>query len=81
MSPVRPIAGLAAALLALTLGACSYDYLQNTDRVGYHAGDAVKANLAAETLDPSKPSMNKTSGLGQNGDVTSTSASGTPTTY
>ena len=35
----------AIALLAV-LGGCSYDYMQRTDRVGYSAGNAVRANPA-----------------------------------
>ncbi len=58
-------AGLAA--LALAVSGCAYDYLQHTDRVAYSAGDAVKANLERETIDPSKQSMYKTKGLGRNG--------------
>ncbi len=67
-------AGL-AALLALLLSGCAYDYLQHSDRVAYSAGDAVKANLERETTSPSKKSMYVTSGLGRNGHVeTSTPA-------
>ena len=56
-----------AAVLAPLLGGCTYDYLQHTDRVGYGAGNAVAANLEAETINPSKGSMYVTSGLGKNG--------------
>lgn len=60
---------LAAALglCALTgaLGGCAYDYLQRTDRVGYSAGNAVKANIAAQTIDPATATSTK--GLGKNG--------------
>ncbi len=64
------VAKLAAtvALLAM-LGGCSYDYLQRTDRVGYSAGNAVKANLAQQTTNPMKGSMYSTKGLGKNGQV------------
>jgi len=62
------LSGLAAAA-ALVLGGCSYDYMQHTDRVTYGAGDAVQANLESETIDPEKASNDKTSGLGQNGEV------------
>lgn len=58
-----------SAIAALSLGGCAYDYLQNTDRVGYSAGDAVKANLASETVNPTKASMYDKSGLGKNGNV------------
>jgi len=53
----------------LLLGGCAYDYLQHTDRVGYSAGDAVKANLAQQTINPSKRSMYLKGGLGKNGFV------------
>lgn len=59
---------LVAALGLLSSG-CVYDYLQHSDRISYRAGDAVKANLARETIDPSKESMNSTAGLGKNGHV------------
>lgn len=66
--------------LALALGGCTYDYLQRTDRVAYHAGDAVRANLERETTDPSKRSMKSVRGLGKNGVVipgeTTTEAAG-----
>lgn len=58
-----------AAACGFTLAGCAYDYAQHTDQVAYSAGDAVKANLARETIDPSKKSMNDTSGLGQNGNM------------
>ena len=64
----------------LLLGGCSYDYLQHTDRVAYSAGDAVKANLESETIDPSKRSMYRRSGLGKNGVVTPAAATATTTT-
>ena len=68
--PVGPAAIIVAAAM---LGGCSsYDYLQRTDRVSYHAGDAVKANLERETIDPSNGSMYDTSGLGKNGSVMKT---------
>ena len=62
------ILALAAAPL---LAACSYDHLQRTDRVGYSAGNAVRANLEAQTTDPSKGTMYETDDLGQNGPVIS----------
>lgn len=58
---------LVAAIMALA--GCAYDYRQRTDRVGYSAGDAVKANLARETTNPTKTSMYSTKGLGRNGPV------------
>lgn len=66
----------AAAAVALLLSACAYDYLQHSDRVAYSAGDAVKANLEAETINPARGSADDVSGLGRNGPVTSPSASG-----
>lgn len=60
--------GLSAAVLLLS--GCAYDYLQHTDRVGYSAGDAVKANLVQETTNPSKRSMYLKGGLGKNGVIT-----------
>jgi hypothetical protein len=61
----------AAAVLAVlsALSGCAYDYRQRTDRVGYAAGDAVKANLLRETTNPAKASMYSTKGLGRNGPV------------
>lgn len=70
-SPTRVVVtrAMLLATLALALGGCTYDYLQRTDRIAYSAGDAVRANLERETLDPSKASMKKTKGLGANGVV------------
>jgi hypothetical protein len=56
-------------LASLTSGCASYDYLQHTDRISYRAGNAVKANLERETIDPSSGSMYDTTGLGENGSV------------
>lgn len=67
------LSGTAAALL---LSGCAYDYLQRTDRVGYSAGDAVKANMAAQTINPSKDSAYSTKGLGKNGYVKPSTADG-----
>ena len=58
-----------ALVLAATLAGCTYDYAQHTDRVGFSAGDAVKANMAIQTIDPSKKSMNDTAGLGKDGSI------------
>jgi hypothetical protein len=58
-----------ASATALLLTGCSYDYMQHTDRVSYSAGDAVRANLERETVNPSKRSMYVTQGLGRNGSV------------
>src|SRR5690606_21549765 len=67
MRGLRLIGALAAT--ALLVGGCSYDYLQRTDRVGYSAGDAVRANIERETQDPSKKSMYSTGGLVKDGVV------------
>lgn len=71
MSPLRPsrVAGTIAVLLtaALLLSGCTYDYLQHTDRVAFSSGNAVKANLERETIDPA--STRSTAGLGRNGSV------------
>jgi hypothetical protein len=69
MTPRTIVATTAAAALALALGGCAYDYLQHTDRVGYSAGNAVKANLESETIDPERPDKGNTTGLGKNGSV------------
>ena len=69
---------LLAGGIATVLSGCAYDYLQHTDRVGYSAGDAVKANLVQQTTNPSKRSMYLKGGLGKNGVVTS--QSGAPAT-
>ena len=56
--------------VTLLLGGCAYDYMQRTDRVAYHSGDAVKANLEAQTVDPANPDARSVKGLGRNGVVT-----------
>ena len=79
MKPARIALALSSAALALTLGACTYDYLQNSDSVGYHAGNAVKANLERETTNPTSSSMYDKSGLGKNGDVIPSDEAAAPT--
>jgi hypothetical protein len=69
---------LGGATLALLLSGCSYDYLQHTDRVAYSAGDAVKANLESETINPSKRSMYNTKGLGKTGVAGATTTTTAP---
>lgn len=59
--------GAIVAALTFSLTGCVYDYVQSSDRIAYSTGDAVKANLERETLDPSKESMNDVTGLGQDG--------------
>lgn len=68
------VALLFAGLAALTLSGCAYDYLQRQDRVAYSAGNAVKANLAAQTIDPAVSTS--TAGLGKNGAVEPKSPTG-----
>lgn len=65
-----------AGTAVLALGGCTYDYLQHSDRVGYSAGDAVKANIAAQTIDPANPTANSTKGLGKDGVVPPKSPTG-----
>lgn len=67
------VCGTAAAL---ALSGCAYDYLQRTDRVGYSTGDAVNANLEAQTMNPSKDSAYSTKGIGKDGFVTPKSPTG-----
>jgi len=62
-------AALALTLAALLGGCSTYDYGQHTDTVGYSAGDAVRANQALQTIDPSNKSMNDTTGLGRDGNT------------
>jgi hypothetical protein len=63
------LAAVATMALAQLLSGCSYDYLQHSDRIAYSDGNAVKANLESETIDPARRSMNSTKGLGKNGYV------------
>jgi hypothetical protein len=66
---LNAVRALALFAVLSALAGCNYDYRQRTDRVGYSAGDAVKANLARETTNPAKKSMYSTKGLGKNGTV------------
>ncbi len=59
----------AGTAMALLLAGCSYDYAQHTDRVAFSAGNAVRANLESETINPTKASQYDTTGLGKNGSV------------
>ena len=73
MRTVSSAVRLAALLgLAAMLGGCTYDYIQRTDRVAYSAGDAVRANLERETMNPSSKAQYNTKGLGRNGNVSNT---------
>jgi hypothetical protein len=77
---MRTAALLTSALLALVLGACTYDYLNNLDRVTLAGGDAVQRNLEQQTINPANRKSYKTTGLGANGNVIpeDASASSTP---
>ncbi len=75
----RLAAGLGVAVTLALLGGCAYDYLQRTDRVGYKAGNAVKANLQQQVINPTKGSQYVTTGLGKNGAIpTDTAAEEAP---
>lgn len=76
----RLVRAAVTAALVTGLGGCVYDYEQHTDRVAYSAGDAVKANLEAETTNPYKRSIYRTQGLGKNGDVIPATDAATSTT-
>jgi hypothetical protein len=67
---------LGGAAAALMLSGCAYDYLQRTDRVGYSAGDAIRANMEAQTINPAADAAYSTKGLGKNGYVAPKSPSG-----
>lgn len=56
------------ALSALAAG-CTYEQANHSDRVTLAAGNAVRANLERETVNPSKGSMYWLRGLGRNGVV------------
>ena len=66
---VRLAAGLGLATAITLLGGCTYDYLQHADRVGYSNGNAVKANMQQQTINPTKGSQYVTTGLGKDGVV------------
>jgi hypothetical protein len=55
--------------VALVLSGCTYDYLNRSDKIALSAGDAVNANLEAQTTDPAGDT--NTSGLGKDGNQTS----------
>ena len=65
---LRPVAALLALSLVLA-GCSSVDYLNHRDRVTLAGGDAVRANLERETLNPAKGSMYNVGGLGADGGV------------
>lgn len=78
MSPLTHQVALTRVAIALAatlaVSGCAYDYLQTTDRVAYSAGDAVRANIARETTNPSSTNMNDVSQLGSNGNVANAEA-------
>jgi len=59
-------AGLAAAMLAVTLGACSDIYFDRRDPVALGSGDAIAANEAGQTIDP-WPARSANTNLAANG--------------
>jgi hypothetical protein len=74
MTARKSIAVIAAVTLTLFVGGCAYDYLQHTDKIAYNSGDAVRANIEGQTIDPDVSTSTK--GLGKNG---KTDTAGTPT--
>lgn len=60
---------LGAIGMLVLLSACSFDYRNRLDRVTLAGGNAVKANLEMQTIDPTKDSQYRTKGLGRNGVV------------
>jgi hypothetical protein len=63
------VMGLAAIGMLTLLGGCAFDHFNRLDRVTLAGGDAVKANLEMQTIDPTKESQYRTRGLGRNGVV------------
>ena len=76
---ITAAAFLLMAAATAPLAGCAYDYAQHTDRVSFRAGNAVAANLEAETINPAKRSMLSTAGLGKNGNVIAAPASAAST--
>jgi hypothetical protein len=66
---MRSASLLATALLSLGLSACTFDYLNNLDRVTLAGGNAVQSNLEQETINPTGKRSYKTTGLGADGGV------------
>jgi hypothetical protein len=66
---MRTFMGLGAMGLLALLGGCVFDHLNRLDRVTLAGGNAVKANLEMQTIDPTKESQYRTKGLGKNGTV------------
>ncbi len=57
------------ASLTLIVSACDPTYLANSDRITQGGGNAVKANLEAQTIDPSSDEQYDVSGLGKDGSM------------
>lgn len=66
---MRTASLLATALLSLGLSACTFDYLNNLDRMTLAGGNAVQSNLEQETVNPANRQSYKTKGLGADGNV------------
>ena len=70
MNAMKSLATAAAVTaLALATSGCAYDYHQRSDRIGFRAGDAVRANLERETYDPAHGAIYDVTGLGRDGSV------------
>ncbi|OAM75294.1 hypothetical protein [Devosia elaeis] len=67
--PLLVLKGGVALAIALLATGCTYDHMQRTDRVSFRAGNAVRANMAIQTVNPSKGSQYVTTGLGASGSV------------
>lgn len=67
--PLLVLKGGAVLAIALLATSCTYDHMQRTDRVSFRAGNAVRANMAIQTVNPSKGSQYVTTGLGASGRV------------
>ncbi len=64
------------ASFVLIVSACDPTYLANSDRITQGAGDAVKANLEGQTIDPSSDEQYDVTGLGEDGGVIPPAAEG-----
>ena len=77
MTKSRVLNASFALLLPLVLAGCS-SWAQRSDKVFPKMGNAVKANLAIHTTNPSSKQANDVSGLGQDGFVVPTKEEITP---
>lgn len=66
-SLLKPLAVLLAALLPTTLAGCTY--LNRSEGVTVHGGNAVRANLERETAFATSKSRYSVKGLGRDGSV------------